>query len=247
MRTNYKLGRKPATRPIGLKDLRCYTKADAFPAPPDTFGDLAVLQAISWGMDLNDTEGDCVIAAKDHLIAVWNVLFGQSDPRPTIDQIGSLYKQLSPDDTGCNEADVLKLWQTEGVWGNKIAAYGPLDHRSVLELKQGVAFFGAIDLGIACPDSAQEQFGEQEQSGQLVPWTVVPGATVEGGHDICSVGYTLDGHICVTWGTIVLVTWDFLRAYLEEAWAPLSQELVEKGSDTLGLDVPTLLKDLPSV
>lgn len=243
---SYRLGRLPAVRPVGLRDLRSYTAGDAFPAPPATFGDLAILQAIEWGMDGNDSLGDCTIAGVDHLLAAWNTLFGESDARPSLGEVETLYKQLSPDDQGCAEATVLQQWQGSGLWGNKITAYAPLNVRDQVELQQGIAFLGAIYLGIACPESAQQQFAEQEQSGQLVPWTVVHGSPIAGGHCIVSVGYTSEGLLCVSWGSLVLVTWAFLRKFLEEAWAILSQALAEKGADTLGLDLAALKADLPA-
>lgn len=242
---SYRLGRKPAVRPIGLRDLIAYTATDSFPPPPTTFGDVATLQAIDWGMDGNDQLGDCTIAGVDHLLAAWNALFGQTDGRPTLTSLEAEYNVLSPGDQGCVESTVLQTWQTDGLWGNKIEAYGPLNHRSQTELEQGIAFLGGVYLGIACPDSAQQQFGEQEQTGQLVPWTVVPGAQIEGGHCIVAVGFGPEGYYCVSWGALVLVTWGFLRAYCEEGWGIISEELVQKGIDTLGLDLAALKADLP--
>lgn len=244
-RTHYKLGALPKVDVPGLDRLTAYL-AQPFPAPPLTFGDLATLQAILWGMDGNDRLGDCTIAGVDHLIAAWNALFGESDPRPTEQVLEDQYNTLSPGDQGCVETSVLQTWQNPGLFAdddgiaNVIKAFAPLDHTSETELQQGVAFTGGIYLGIQCPDSAQQQFGQQEQSGELVPWTVVHGAQVEGGHCIVAVGYTADGLLCVTWGAVVLVTWAFLKKYLEEAYAVLSQELAEKGADTLGLNVAAI-------
>jgi hypothetical protein len=80
-----------------------------------------------------------------------------------------------------------------------------------------------------------------------VPWTVVAGSHIEGGHCIVAVGYTAAGLLCVTWGSIVEVTWAFLRKYLEEAWAIVSHELAEKGADTLGLNVAAIQADLAGI
>jgi len=238
------LGRKPAVRPIGLSDLRCYTATDSFPTPPPVF---AAPSGVEWGMDGNDTLGDCTIAGVDHLIAAWNVLFGVSDPRPSLSVLEAEYHALSPDDQGCVEATVLADWLSPGLFGQTIAGYAPLDHRNEIELKQGVAFLGGAYLGIACPSSAQEQFAEQQRTDKMIPWTVVPGAQIEGGHCIVAVGYTAIGLLCVTWGSIVEVTWTFLRKYLEEAWAIVSHELAEKGTDTLGLNLAALQSDLAGI
>jgi hypothetical protein len=242
-----KLGRGDAVRPVGIRDLAVYLPG-GWPTPPATFGDLATLQAISWGMDGNDTLGDCTIAGADHIIAAGNALYGTSDPRPDLPTLEGQYRTLSPNDTGCIEADVLNAWHTKGLFGpadtNTIVGYAPIDHRSEAELKAVTAATGFLYLGIACPQSAQQQFAKQLQSGQLVPWTVVRGSKVEGGHCIVAVGYDATGLFCVTWGGVVNVTWPFLRRYLDEAWAVLTEELSERGTDKLGLDLAQLQADL---
>ena len=245
--TPYRLGKLEAVRPAGLMDLPEYTATRSLPTPPSNFSDVATLQKIKWGMDLNDSLGDCTIAGTDHLLAWWDVLFGEADARPSTDVLRAQYQALSPDDQGCVESTVLHTWQTSGLFGgtSKIAAYAPFK-RTATSLQQAIAFTGGAYLGIACPDSAQQQFAEQEQTGKIVPWTVVPGATIEGGHCIVAPGYVgLEGVWCITWGSVVLVTWDFIKRYCDEIWGIISHQLVEKGADTLGLQVAAIQGDLP--
>jgi hypothetical protein len=247
-----KLGKGDALRPVGLHDLMTYTAA-AFPAPPATFGSLATLQSIKWGMDGNDTLGDCTIAGADHVIATENELLGTNDARPALNVLEAQYKVLSPKDQGCVMATVLQNWRTKGLFKmptgpNKIAQYAPFDQRNLAEFQQVIAFTGSAYMGIACPESAQQQFAKQAKTGELVPWTVVKGSPIAGGHCIVAVGYTGQGLYCVTWGGVVLVTWPFVTKYCDEGWAVLTQELAEKGRDTLGLDTSQLdadLNDLP--
>lgn len=236
--SNLKLGKLAPEFPDGLKPLAAY--ADPFPVPPVGVS----FPPAVWNMDGNDRLGDCTIAGVDHLIAAWNVELAEKDKRPSLKVLEAEYLKLSPNDQGCVESQVLSIWQTTGLFGHKIKAYAPLDHKNDTELKQGVAFLGGVYLGIECPDSAQQQFSEQEQTGQLVPWTVVHGAQIEGGHCIVAVGYNADGLYCVTWGSIVLVTWAFLAKYCEEAWAIISNELVEKGIDQLNINIAALEADL---
>lgn len=240
--SHLKLGKLAPEFPAGLDRLAAYKK-DEFPTPPEG----VLYPSAGWGLDGNDRLGDCTIAGVDHLLAAWNARFGENDARPTEKALEAEYLKLSPNDQGCVESQVLEIWRKTGMWGNKIKAYAPLDHTSTLELKQGVAFLGGVYLGIECPDSAQQQFAKQEQSGKLVPWTVEPGATVEGGHCIVAVGYNADGLYCVTWGAIVLVTWAFLLKYLEEAWGIVSEELAEKGKDSLNIDRAKLVADLEAL
>ena len=247
-----KLGKRAAVRPAGLSHLTTYTTA-AFPPPPATFGTLSVLQAIPWGMDGNDSLSDCVIAAVDHVIARENAIEHTHDARPDLAHIESQYNFFSPSDNGCVIADVLQAWRTTGLFRhmpagpNKISQYAPFDYTNKTELKQVIAYLGHAYLGIACPQSAQQQFAMQEQTGQLVPWTVVNGSPVDGGHAIVAVGYTADGLLCVTWGSVVVVTWAFVAKYCDEAWAILSQEIVEHGADTFGLKTAKLQADLDAL
>jgi hypothetical protein len=246
-----KLGKGDAVRPVGLHDIMTYT-AEGFPKAPDTFGNLADLQAIEWGMDGNDTLGDCTIAGADHVIAAENALLDTSDPRPSLTILEAQYNVLSPNNQGCVIATVLQTWRSSGLFQmptgtNTIGQYAPFDQRSTSEFRQVIAFLGTAYLGIACPESAQQQFAKQLKTGQLVPWTVVPGSPVEGGHCIVAVGYTTDGPLCVTWGGIVLVTWDFVKKYCDEGWALISQALDQTGTDTLGLDLAQLDTDLDSL
>jgi hypothetical protein len=130
---------------------------------------------------------------------------------------------------------------------NQITQYAPFNQRSKTEFLQVIAFTGNAYIGIACPQSAQQQFAKQVQTGQLVPWTVVTGSPIAGGHCIVAVGYTTEGLLCVSWGGVVLVTWAFVTKYCDEGWALLTQELGEKGGDTLGLDTAQLDADLDAL
>ena len=165
-------------------------------------------------MDGNDTLGDCTIAGADHVIATENALLGTKTfvLRSTV--LEAQYKVLSPKDQGCVMATVLQNWRSKGLFEmptgtNKISQYAPFDQRNKNEFLQVIAFTGNAYLGIACPESAQQQFAKQAQTGTLVPWTVVKGSPIAGGHCIVAVGYTAQGLYCVTWGGVVLVTWAF--------------------------------------
>jgi hypothetical protein len=46
---------------------------------------------------------------------------------------------------------------------------------------------------------------------------------------------------------VVLVTWAFVTKYCDEGWAILTQELSEKGGDSLGLDTAQLNADLDAL
>ena len=234
MADRFKLGRLPATRPFGLSDLSVYATSK-LPAPPT---EVAVPNA-QYPIDGNDRYGDCTMAGVAHLISAWDAEVTEDDLVPTSDEVVSEYFALTGgQDTGLNEADVLQAWQKSGLFGHQIAAYAPVDPSNIVEVQQAVAFYGACYLGINCPESAQEQFAEDQ------PWTYVPGSLIEGGHCIVALGYTSSALLCATWGGIAEVTYPFLSHFMDESWAIISDQFVEAGKGPL-LDLAALQADLP--
>lgn len=192
---------------------------------------------------------NCTMAGVAHLIAAWDDEVHELDTVPTSSEVIAQYLKLTGgEDTGLNEAEVLKTWQTEGLFGpdiqgdcvaSKIAAYAPVDPKDLLQLHQAVAFYGGCYLGIECPESAQQQFDAGE------PWTYVEGSPIEGGHCVVALGYGPHGGLhCATWGGIAVLEASFLAHYLQEAWCILSHQLVEARKDSLGIDLPSLEADL---
>lgn len=235
---SYKLGKLGAQRSPALSDLMIYATGK-LPAPPST---LDAPANVTWGMDDNDRLGCCTIAGVDHLLAAWNAEYSESDSRPDDAEIQSTYFGFTGgQDTGCVEQTVLQAWQSKGIFGNKIDAFAPFNGKDIKEHQQAVAFYGGSYLGIQCPQSAQEQF----QDGK--PWTYVKGSPIEGGHCIVGVGYTDAGILAVTWGGVTEVTWSFLSHYLDESWAAISHEIVERGDDGRGLDLKSLLADIAKI
>jgi hypothetical protein len=110
---------------------------------------------------------------------------------------------------------------------------------SVLAVHRAIAFYGAAFIGVQLPQSAMDQFN----AGQ--PWTVEPGSPILGGHCILPVGYDASGIQCVTWGSIVTVTWPWWESYVDEVWCVISQEVIEAKQGTgPKLDLATLTADL---
>ena len=230
----YCLGRLPAVRPGALSDLAVYAHGK-LPAPPSA---VPVPKGV-YPVDGNDQYGDCTIAGVAHMIQAWDRETGQKDPVPNAAEVEKTYFKLSGgDDTGLVEADVLKHWHREGLFGERIAGYAPVSPRDTLGIHQSVGFYGGAYLGIECPVSAQVQFAH----GQ--PWRYVPGSPVAGGHCIVALGYTQTALLCATWGGVAEVTYGFLAHFLDEAWAILPNQLVEAKKDSLGIDLGTLQADL---
>jgi len=230
---SFKYGKLAARQVFGLKPLSVYAEGP-LPAAPASVS----VPAAAYPIDGNDQFGDCTMAGVAHLDAAWDAEVGVADPVPDDQEVVRTYFELTGgQDTGLNEADVLQTWRTQGLFGRKIAAYAPVDPRSIVELHQSVAFYGGCYLGIQCPQSAQQQFA----SGQ--PWTYDPSSPIEGGHCIVALGYTANALLCATWGGIAEVTYPFLAHFLDEAWAIVPNQFVEaKRGPKLALDA--LIADL---
>lgn len=231
---DFKLGKLAATKPFGVGTMATYS-IGKLPAPPARvhYG-----HGVDLPIDGNDQYGDCVMAGTAHMIALWNHEVAEHLSVPTGQEVVEEYFKLTDGaDSGLNENDVLHTWAKQGLFGQKIAAYVPVDTNSVLDLHAAVAFYGCSMLGIAVPESAQEQFQKNE------PWTVVPGSPILGGHCIVACGYDEQYVYCATWGGIAPVTYPFLAKFMDEAWAAIPEAYVEAKKGPM-LDLATLQKDL---
>lgn len=200
------------------------------------------------GMLGNDTAGDCVYACDGHITEQQTALGQGSEVVVTTQEAISAYSdqtgydpsQTQPDgsnptDQGDTVQHGLEFMVNTGFSGHKIAAFAQLDATNHEDVKLAIAEFGSVDLGMAFPASAMDQFN----AGQ--PWTVVSGAQIEGGHCILGVGYDATYIYVVTWGKIQPMTWAFFDAYIAqqgEAWAVISEDWVSKatGKDPEGID-----------
>lgn len=247
----FKTGRLPAMRPAALKELSVYA-AGPLPTPPATCpvpgqDDIARY----YPLDGNATYGDCTIAGVAHLITAWDFQMPELDvifPTPDEAAVIATWRSLNGNtEEGLVEADVLKAWQTTGLFGEKIAAYAPVSTTSLLEQHQAIAFYGGCYLGIQCPESAQRAFQRQQETGETVPW-IYEGESTQDGHCVVALGYGPNGGLhCATWGGVAVLEPSFLAHYLQEAWVILPQQMVDARGDALGVDLDALRADLARI
>lgn len=235
-----KLGRKPNSgKPrVSLTtehvDLSAYT-------PPATLDRYSAVPGDSWGMDGNDSVGDCTCADVDHEIKADQVAAGNTEVSSTVDEVLAAYSAITgynPDDPnsdqGAEMQDVRSYWQKTGFrlggQPHKILLFAEVAHSNTNLIKWCLDQFGALGLGVNLPASAQDQFN----AGQ--PWTVEQGSPIEGGHAIALVGYDADWWYIVTWGRVQKVQPAWFTAYVEEAWTVLDDDFVNahSGADPLG-------------
>ena len=202
----------------------------------------------AWGMYLNDTLGDCVIAAAAHMELQWSTYAGTA-VTPTDAQVLSGYELVGGyvpgnpgTDNGCDMLTALTDWRKTGLCGKTVTAFalcGP-----VQGLKMAVALFGNAYIGIQLPLSAQGQNGWHVDDSD--PEAAVPGSW--GGHCVPVVGYNGNSLTVVTWGAILNMSWAFAARYMDESYAVLSPEWIEaNGESVSGFDMGQLTADLAVV
>jgi hypothetical protein len=212
----------------------------------------------SWPMYLNDTLGDCTIAAIGHMYGAWTqyalgaeALFPDSAIQAVYSRVGGYVPGDESTDNGCNMQDVLADQKASGITDqagklHQVAGYAAFGNPAdEVLLGQVLDVFGTVYVGINCQASIQTEFADQQ------PWTWTPGEAVEGGHAICLQRRLGSGDApleYVTWGALQPATAGFQANAAEEAWAVVTQDWLQvNGTSVEGLDLAQLLADMESV
>jgi hypothetical protein len=204
-----------------------------------------------WGQMGNDRYGDCVCAAIGHAILEDTSDTGGPTIQPTTAQVLQLYStvtgnegaafdpQTGANDNGCVIADALNEWRKNGFIGHKLGAFAAINPRNIANIKAAISLFGTVNVGLTMPVSAQSQstwFVSQGGDAQPGSW---------GGHSIILLGYNKKILYGITWGQLQYMTWQWLAAYCDEAWALLSYDWVSGSAPApSGFNLAQLKKDL---
>lgn len=251
-----KLGKKAPRIDHRTLKLRDYLVPNPIlPAPP---AEVSWVTAVTpaFPMDLNDSLGDCVIAAMAHMIQQWTFFAtnGSGTVIPTNSQVLSAYEALGgyvpndpSTDNGVVMLDALQYWKGSGFAGHKILAYMAVDWTNLTEIFQAIQLFGNVFLGISLPITVQSSDD----------WTVADGGTHTadgapgswGGHCVPIMAASPETLTVVTWGEKLKMSHNFLFDYAEEAYVVLSPDFFTKLGKTpgVGLDVNQLLADLAAL
>jgi hypothetical protein len=242
-----KLG-KTAARPGAVKlELRKYISLSQLPTPPSDFGEESLIG--DFGMLGNADWGDCVWAGAAHETMLWNKEAGRDAPFDD----GCVLSDYSAA-TGFNPADpstdqgtdmqqAAAYRQKTGIvdaQGNrhKVGAYLAIAPGSIYEHMIAAYVFGSVGVGIEFPGSAMDQFSNEQ------PWSVVHGATIEGGHYIPIIGRSNLRFQVVTWAKVQAMDDDFLYKYRDESIVYLSEEFMSGDKSINGFDLDQLKHDL---
>jgi hypothetical protein len=243
---NFRLGKKAARHDVRTLQLAKYLPQSSIAPPPAS--ENFEKKVAKWPMMMNDRLGDCTCACAGHMIEEWTKYAGDpftpSDPAvlKAYEDVGGYKPGQEDTDNGAVVIDVLNYWRKTGVGKHKILAYAALEPKNHDQVKDAVVLFGNCYLGVALPVSAQRQ----------TVWAVPPGGPVGhgapgswGGHAIPVVAYDVRGLTVVTWGALKRMTWEFLDAYCDEAYAVLSEDFLNKKHLTPNdFDLKALKEDL---
>lgn len=244
-----KLGKTPFVADHrDLKFARYLTAA--LPKRPTSFGHEA---GFAWQMLGNDKYGDCVFAGGDHE----QMLFaGEGGKTAVFSDVTALSDYASVTGfnpltgAGDNGTDVRMAMKYRAKTGlvdetgkrHRIAAYLSIDPKNLDHILTAAYLFGACGIGIEFPASAMTQFNAGK------PWSVVKGASIEGGHYIPVVAKRGSYVEIVTWGRTQKCTQSFIKAYCDEAWAIISPEILNgEGKTPEGFDLAALQADLAAL
>lgn len=254
-----KLGKKPAKRdPRTLKLARYFTMG--LPTAPDAADNTSGITA--WGMMLNDSLGDCTIAACGHAIQVWTGCAGSEVTLPDSAILEGYESWCGYDpgdsntDRGGVEVDVLNNWRKSSFSGHVLSMYADPEPTNLEHIKQAIYLFGGVYIGVALPVSVQNHSiwdvhpGENNGDNTAGSWgghaVYVPKYRTENGRTIFT---------CITWGASLDITQDFWtfqdadgNSYIDEVHALVSPDFLKASGETPeGLDLAAMEADVEAV
>jgi hypothetical protein len=241
-----KLGRKAVKTDSRTLALARYL-TPALPAPPSAVDWTKGIT--NWGMMLNDTLGDCTIAGCAHAVQVWTANNGGmvTVPDSTVESYYEKWDGYNPKDPstdqGGAELDVLNDWRQQGFAGNALLAFADPRPANLTEVRQSIALFGGVYIGLSLPLTAQNQD----------VWDVVAGGGADaeaaswGGHCVFVPSYDQNGFTCITWGQLKTMTVAFWNAYCDEAHALLAMDWLSVKGAPCGFDQAQLQADLKAI
>jgi len=205
---------------------------------------------IDFGMMLNDKLGCCTIAGCGHAVQVWTANCYSESTVPDASILAAYetwdgYNPADPNtDQGGIELDVLNKWRKQGLAGHHIIGFADPSVRNIKEIKQSIAFFGGVYIGVSLPLTAQNQ--------DVWDVTLDPGdgsakAGSWGGHCVFVCAYDADGFTCITWGAKKKLTNAFWNAYVDEAHTIFGAGWVKNGKTPSGFDHAQLQSDLAAI
>ena len=237
-------GRNVSTRALANRPLQAFVTIPTAPATFDPLAGSNPFHMLGNGPDPTLTVnggrpvGDCGFVMTVNANIVTGFLTSEQFNAPSSDEVVATYLAYDGGkDFGVQNAQLLPYWRTHGLWGNKIAAHGQVNHFDFDEAMDYAYAFGGLCTGIivtADMETATQNGAPWEKS--TTPFEVL------GGHDVFVFGrLDQDTGVLATWGRRQIFTRGWWETHVQEADAVITYELNEKKGDTLGLDLPRLV------
>ena len=232
--TNMKLGKKPPRFDRRTLQMAKYLRA-ALPIPPDEVS--YIVKVPEWPMLLNDTLGDCVIAAMGHMVQQWTYFASGGTAMQIMTDAEALaayeaiagYSPSDPTtDQGTDMLSALNYWRKQGIMVggklHKIGGYVAVDTTNALQIQQAIWIFGNLFTGLALPATADGEDAWTVAEGGIYGVSGEPGSW--GGHCVPVDARSPITATCVTWGTRLKMSHNFFFDYCDEAYAVLSPDWI---------------------
>lgn len=228
-----------------MKELPFYV-AGSLPKPPPKVEVPSVAvqpDGSPWGMDGNDTYGDCGVAGINHGFMSVDAVFNYPETVPSDQDIVNYYLTYTDgQDTGVVLADFLAYVQKNSFFEHKIEAYAPVAVHDVPTLTFAIDAFDFSYTGITVTDAMMQAYQDDK------PWELDDAfSPVDGGHCVPLVGYDSAYLYCITWGKVQPITYSAWHFISSEAWAVIPGEFVTGNSDGRGINLAALKADLPKL
>lgn len=242
-----KLGRKAVVTDSRTLRLSRYFTATLLPPPPArdwTRGEK------SWGEMLNDQLGDCTCAGLGHAIQIWTANASRETTVTDEDVLGAYkswcgYDGTPATDQGGIELEVLKSFKAQGFAGHSLTAFASVLPANKLHVQQAINLFTGLYIGMDIPAYIMPD------SGEIPPvWDLAPKLdnTSIGGHCVYVTGYDANTVSFISWGTNWKMTWSWWAEFVDEAYALISKDQIERtGVSPLGFSLEDLETDLVNI
>ena len=241
--------------PLGLKAIKTDSRTFAFgsylkrglPAPPPSKDWTKGRK--NWGDMLNSKLSCCSIAGIGHAIQIWTLNLGKMTtvPDATIKRYYSKWDGYDPKkpktDGGGVELDVLNDWRRDKFAGHRLYAFADPKVKNLTEIRQSIALFRGVYVGLALPLTAQRQeiWTVASKAGRDAKWNSW------GGHCVFIPKYDETSFTCITWGKLKTMTVDFWLKYGIEAHTLFGQDWCKSRLSPSGFDHDQLAADLKAL
>jgi hypothetical protein len=202
-------------------------------------------------VDLNNSLGDCVVAAMAKMERSWtaNLSLGRSIATVTDADILSVYEKgagYNPADPSTDQGwdllSALSYWQRTGIAGRKIGAYAAINPKHHYMVRAAIYLFGGIYTAFDLPNSIWDQMYPKL-------WDVLANdGGFAGGHCVTFQGVSKAGNpICRTWGEPQEMTWAFFDKYCTEVYCIQSPDYIANNMTIAGVDLATWTADMTAL